>query len=248
MHIYTISVKRLYTTGVALLLLVSLLLVGIGVWPHASIAMEDALYANASAQLPSKIIILDAGHGGEDCGAIGACGVYEKDLNLAMAQAVGAELTARGYTVLYTRTEDRLLYKEEENIKGLRKIYDLRNRCAFAAEYPQATVISLHMNSFGDARYSGLQVYYAPDREECRTLAVAIQEAVVRDVQPDNHRVVKSGKDIYLLEHIENPVVLVECGFISNTEECNLLVDAAYREKLANAIVDGIEASQTASN
>ncbi|MBQ7315041.1 MAG: N-acetylmuramoyl-L-alanine amidase [Clostridia bacterium] len=246
MRFYTISVKRLYTVVIALSLAIVLLLFGVVLLPQASVALEDALAASGEAALPSKLIILDAGHGGEDCGAIGANGVYEKDLNLAMTMTLGEELRALGYTVIYTRTEDRLLYNEEENIKGFRKIYDLRNRCALAEEYPDALFVSVHMNSFGDARYSGLQVYYAPDREDSRAFAEHIQQAVVRDVQAENRRSVKSGNDLYLLEHIENPVVLVECGFISNVEECAKLDDVSYREALAKAIAQGIVAYDTA--
>ena len=113
----------------------------------------------AASPATGRVIVLDAGHGGEDPGAIGRDGTYEKDLNLAITLDVGRLLTEMGYTVVYTRTEDKLLYKESENIKGLRKISDLKNRCAVAAEYPEALFVSLHMNSFGDGRYSGLQVY-----------------------------------------------------------------------------------------
>lgn len=240
MRFVTFRLKRLYPL---------FLLFGIGAFtllclfvsvPYASHALGQAsVSAMTEASVP-PVIILDAGHGGEDCGAIGDSGVYEKDLNLSVTLELGRILTEAGYTVVYTRTEDRLLYKEEENIRGMRKIYDLKNRCAVAQAYEDATFVSLHMNSFGDARYSGLQVYYAPANEDSRLLAEAIQSTVCQRLQTDNRRKIKSGTDMYVLEHAGVPAVLVECGFISNREECERLCDATYRTSLAQAIADAI--------
>ncbi len=246
MHIYVISMKRLYTAALALALAAVLFFFGMSIYPYAGERMEDALAASAEASLPEKIIIIDPGHGGEDCGAIGADGTYEKDLNLAVSLVLGNKLTDLGYTVIYTRTDDRLLYREEENIFGFRKIYDLRNRCALSEDYPQAMYVSVHMNSFGQASCRGLQVYYAPDRADSHLFAEKIQQAVVENLQPDNHRTIRSGKDLYLLEHVKNPVVLIECGFISNAEECADLSDEGYRNRLADAIAQGIVAFDSA--
>lgn len=239
MRFITVRLKPLYPLfaffGLGLCLIFVLFLTV----PTSASRLENALEVSGDAAVPQTVII-DAGHGGEDCGAIGVNGVYEKDLNLSLATALGEELRARGYTVIFTRTEDKLLYKEEENIRGMRKIYDLKNRCAIADAYPDALFISVHMNSFGDARYDGLQVYYAPDREDSRALADAIQTAVVRDVQTENRRKIKRGTDMYLMEHAIPTAVLVECGFISNESECERLCDAEYQKTLAKAIADGI--------
>ena len=182
------------------------------------------LRADEVAKIAEKnTVIIDAGHGGEDCGAIGVSGVYEKDLNLEVAMMVGKLLTEQGYTVVYTRTDDKLLYTEAENIKGIRKISDLKNRCKIGAEYSNSIFISIHMNSFGDARYSGLHAYYAPDDSASERLAHTIQNKVRSDIQPSNNRVPKPGKNMYLLENLENTAVLIECGFLSNAEECKKL-------------------------
>ena len=135
-----------------------------------------------------RVFILDAGHGGEDCGAIGKNGTYEKDLNFEITMELGRQLSDLGYTVIYTRTEDKLLYTEEENIKGLRKIYDLKNRVRIAEGYPDATFVSLHMNSFSDPRYDGLQVFYSGNNEESYALAVSVQAQVKEKMQPSNNR------------------------------------------------------------
>ena len=127
---------------------------------------------------PPYRVAIDAGHGGEDVGARGTSGVFEKDLNLEIALELGKQLSDAGYVVLYTRTDDRLLYKADEDIKGLRKISDLKNRCAIADEHPEALFISVHMNSFGESKYSGTQVYYSENSEDSKTLASDIQSAV----------------------------------------------------------------------
>lgn len=185
------------------------------------------------------IIILDAGHGGEDCGAIGVNGIYEKDINLQIATFIGEELSARGYVVLQTRTEDKLLYTEAENIKGIRKISDLKNRVKIFNSYENAVVVSIHMNSFSASKYSGLQVYYSPCEGSSR-LATEIKESVRETLQPDNKRNVKLGDGIYVLKHSENPSVLVECGFLSNPEECERLSKKEYQKSLSFSIVCGI--------
>ena len=185
-------------------------------------------------------VIIDAGHGGEDSGAVGADGTLEKNLNLEIANELGRLLSESGFAVVYTRTDDRLLYTEEENIKGIRKISDLKNRCKIAAEYPNAILISIHQNSYGSAKYSGLQVYYKPNDKNSATLANYIQSSVKSSLQKDNTRSVKSGNGLYLLENSENTSVIIECGFLSNTEECKKLSEKEYQKELCLAIIYGI--------
>ena len=194
----------------------------------------------ASATVEERIIIIDAGHGGEDCGAIGHNGVYEKDLNFAVAQTLGRELEELGYTVVYTRTEDKLLYTEAENIKGLKKIYDLKNRVKIAENYSNAIFISIHMNSFSDPKYSGLQVFYSKNNEESYHLAASIQSQVKEKIQPKNTRSIRAGDGLYLMENISCPAVLIECGFLSNPEECRNLCEKEYQKRLSFSILCGI--------
>ena len=214
-------------------LLVSNLLIG-------AYTKSESYTAALQIESEKKLVIIDAGHGGEDPGAVGVNGEYEKDLNLQIATEIGEMLISRGYAVLYTRTEDKLLYTEEENIKGIRKISDLKNRCKIAAEYPNATFVSIHMNSFASSKYSGLQVYYSTNNEESYSLAMSVQESVKSDLQPDNNRKIKEGKGMYVLENIDNAGILIECGFLTNSEECNKLSEKEYQKQLSLAIVCGI--------
>lgn len=200
----------------------------------------EKLFIQAVSVPEKKIFIIDAGHGGEDCGAIGKSGIYEKDLNMQIAKKLGSYLEKSGYIVIYTRTEDKLLYTEEQNIKGQRKINDLKNRLAISDAYPGATFISIHMNSFSDSIYKGLQVYYSPENNESRMLADSIQQEVKNRLQPDNNRQIKPGNNLYLLENAKNTSILIECGFISNSEECENLSEKEYQKELCFAIVCGI--------
>ncbi len=198
-------------------------------------------YIEASSILNEQsLIIIDAGHGGEDCGTIGADGTYEKDLNLEYAFLLGEMLSNEGFAVVYTRTEDRLLYTEEENIKGIRKISDLKNRCKIAAEYPNSIFISLHMNSYSNPKYKGLQVYYSEKNSDSYILASSVQMNVKNELQTENNRKIKAGKNIYILENIDNPAILIECGFLSNPEECSMLAQKEYQKSLCFSIICGI--------
>ncbi|MBQ2719268.1 MAG: N-acetylmuramoyl-L-alanine amidase [Clostridia bacterium] len=207
------------------------------------IALSRALAAVApvsAAATTVPVVILDAGHGGEDGGAVGVNGALEKDLNLAVAQGVAALLREKGVAVILTREEDRLLYREEENVKGHRKEYDLKNRLAVAKEHPEALFVSIHMNTFSSPRYSGLQVYYA-GTEGSAALAEAIQTAVREGLQPENtRRIHAASSSIYLLENAVGRAVLVECGFLSNPAECERLSEKDYQSQLCFSIFCGI--------
>ena len=159
---------------------------------------------------------------------------------MAIAKTLGSDLEAAGFSVIYTRTDDRLLYNADENIKGIRKISDLKNRCKIAAEYPEAMFVSIHMNSYGDAKYSGLQVYYSCNNQKSEALASSVQSTVKSELQKDNQRVVKSGEAIYILKNTNNPSILIECGFLTNPEECEKLSQKEYQKRLSLAIVYGI--------
>lgn len=228
--------KRLDAT-LAVMIISTLLLVSfmVSVWFKSFVGDIDAM-----ASMGEKIIIIDPGHGGEDAGAIGKGEIYEKDLNLEYALEIGKILSEKGYTVVYTRTEDKMLYSPEENIKGHRKISDLKNRLAVCDGYPNSILVSVHMNSFGASKYSGLQVYYKRDSEDSRRLASSIQESVRSGVQPDNKRQIKDGGDLYLLDNSSVPAVIIECGFMSNEEEMTKLLQKEYKNRLSFSIVCGI--------
>ncbi len=205
---------------------------------NVSVKQDSAVLATPGNE--RKVIILDAGHGGEDPGAIGTDGVYEKDLNLALTLKIRDLLIFEGYQVVLTRSDDRLLYDPTLNLSH--KVQDLKNRLDVSTNYPNGIFVSIHMNKFPDERCSGLQVYYSGNHEQSKLLADAIQKATVEWLAPDNHRECKKATSaIFILDRITIPAVLVECGFLSNPTETGLLQDAVYQKKLAAVIAFSLD-------
>ena len=186
-------------------------------------------------------VILDAGHGGEDGGAVSADGLQEKNLNLDLTLRIRDLLVADGVNVILTRDTDVLLYDRNADYRGRKKALDLQARQNIAEQTPGAAFVSIHMNSFPQKQYHGLQVWYSPNNPQSSVLAGRIQDRVRSLLQPDNTRKTKqAGSNIYLLDHLHQPAVLVECGFLSNPPEAARLATDAYRQQLAQAIALGI--------
>lgn len=182
-------------------------------------------------------VVIDAGHGGEDGGAVGVNGLLEKDVNLDIALRLHDLLAANGIPVVMTRTEDILLYDRNVDYAGRKKSLDLAARRKIAEETPNCIFVSIHMNSFPDARYDGLQVWYSPNNPTSKTIAETIQNTARQVLQPDNDRETKAATgSIYLLHHLTVPAVLVECGFLSNPAEAAKLATDDYRRDVAFTI------------
>ena len=179
-------------------------------------------------------VIIDAGHGGEDGGASSAAGLVEKDVNLEISQILCDMLRANGVNVIMTREEDRLLYDRNVNYQGRKKKLDLAARLAVADNTADAIFVSIHMNSFTDERYSGLQVWYSPNNSDSLPLAELIRSENTTKLQPQNTRLCKEATSaINLLHKAKCPAVLVECGFLSNPDEAALFETHEYRQKVA---------------
>lgn len=241
MKIITVNARKLYPVITA----VKIAVITVSLLLSSTLALRyvlDApLYVLSTAEASQKqIVIVDAGHGGEDCGAVGTSGVYEKTLNLEIANLLSEELSKSGFEVIMTRTEDKLLYTETENIKGIRKISDLKNRVKIAKEYPDAIFVSVHMNSYGVEKYSGFQAYFNGADERSRILANTVQKNVREKLQPENKRAIKDGRELYILKNSPTNTVLLECGFLSNSYECEKLCEKEYQKELSFAIVCGI--------
>lgn len=183
-------------------------------------------------------ILIDPGHGGADGGAEAPDGTLEKDLNLAVSLPLRDVLTVMGYTVQMTRTADVMLNTEGETLRE-RKVSDIHNRLAMV-ESADLTV-SIHQNKFAQSQYYGTQIFYSPNTDESRVLADSVREQVVGMLQPENTRELKRGTaDVYLLHHATRPMILVECGFLSNQTELAKLKDAAYQRQMAFAVAAGV--------
>ncbi len=194
---------------------------------------------DASMHMPVKTVVIDPGHGGEDGGAVNDDGLLEKNLNLSISKAVADLLNFLGYDIKLTRVDDNDLSNGEATIHS-RKVADMKKRLEIYNSSDDNVVISIHQNKFTDSKYSGTQIFYSPNTENSRQLAENIKLSIKSLLQPDNERETKAAdKGIYLLKNAKVPAVIVECGFISNPEECKKLKDVNYQKQISHCIVLG---------
>lgn len=200
----------------------------------------SSLSTIAEASESKVTVIIDAGHGGEDGGAVAPDGTAEKDINLSIALKLKSIFEQNGIDVATTRESDISICDEGLETLKERKTSDMKNRLAIFNSSPNNVVISIHQNKFEQSQYSGAQIFYSQNNPLSETLANHIKTSVVSNIQPDNTRECKpADKNIYLLYNSENPAVIVECGFLSNSEELDLLKNDGYQSKMALAIFDG---------
>ena len=184
-------------------------------------------------------VLIDPGHGGEDGGAVSG-DVLEKHINLAVSHDVADLLRLCGYTVSMTRDTDDALTNEGEDVRK-RKYNDMKMRLDLYNATPDNVVVSIHQNKFDAAASHGAQVFFSPNHPNSAVLAEALRKSVTGMLQPDNTRTCKTaGKEIFLLKNARVPAVIVECGFISNRQERELLVTDDYQKQLALAIAAGL--------
>lgn len=198
---------------------------------------HNAKNANANIDYNDAIIVIDPGHGGEDPGASDN-GLIEKNLNLEIAKLLSEYLSICGFDTVLTRNDDVLLYDPLDNQSKKRQ--DLNNRVKIAESYDDSIFVSIHINKFPAEYCNGLQTFYSANNAKSKILAESIQNSAML-LQPNNKRVIKDGTDaIYVLENLNLPSVLIECGFISNNDEAKLLTDKEYKQALAFSIYCGI--------
>ncbi|OPJ54858.1 N-acetylmuramoyl-L-alanine amidase CwlD [Alkalithermobacter paradoxus] len=218
-----------------LLLLIVLVLLGI-------ILFIDDNTSNVSINMPvtNKVIILDAGHGELDTGAVGDNNTFEKDINLQIVLKLRTLLEESGALVILTREKDERLYEKAQTIRE-KYLEDLRNRKALIKESKADLLISIHLNSFPQKKYYGAQVFYPKSDKQSKEIAQFIQEELRRVLDKNNKRSIKPRDNIYLLENNSIPSILIECGFLSNDKEEELLKSGSYQDKIAWAIYIGIQ-------
>ncbi|CDF58850.1 N-acetylmuramoyl-L-alanine amidase CwlD [Thermobrachium celere] len=187
----------------------------------------------------NRVIIIDAGHGGIDPGAIGRDGTIEKDINLSISLKLKAYLEDAGFTCIMIREVDEGLYSEYGRVRD-KKNEDLRNRRQFIKKYKADLFISIHLNFFPESQYYGAQVFYPKNDSKSEEIAKLIQSELIKTLNRGNKREAKGTNDIYVIRDNEIPSVLVECGFLSNYEEEQLLKREDYQNKIAWAIFKGI--------
>lgn len=200
---------------------------------------EEVAVQSSNDKFP--VIIIDAGHGGMDGGAVSADGTQEQYLNLDIALKMNEYLTKLGFETVLTRSDDNSIHDADADTIRQQKVSDIHNRLKVIESNPDSIFVSVHQNYYTESKYSGTQVFYSVNNPGSEKLAQNIQSSVVASLQPDNTRQIKqSGSSIYLLHHSTVPSVLVECGFLSNTAETEKLKNEDYRMQMAEAVCKGI--------
>ena len=209
-------------------------------WQAGSLAAAGVQFIhaeNGSGEKKKDIVCVDPGHGGTDPGKVGINGQLEKDINLAIAKKLKTYLEASDVTVVLTRDKDMGLYSSGDAHK---KMADMRKRCQLIEEVKPDLVISIHQNSYHEEAIRGGQVFYYKTSVRGKKLAQILQERFDYVLGDANKRQAKANDNYYLLLHVKEPIVIAECGFLSNREEAEKLETKEYQDRLAWTLHMGI--------
>lgn len=219
-------------------LLSAILLIGV----YTAGLFIESIASSRQVSLPcyGKVIVLDAGHGEPDGGAVGKSGVKEQELNLKIAKFAQSFLEQSGMDVIVTRADEQGIQDSGSTIRQ-QKRSDLSNREKLMNQSEADVFVSIHMNKFTDSKYSGPQVFYSPNHAKSKELAEIMQAEMIQVLEPSSKREAKQATgDIYLLKKAKIPAILVECGFLSNSQEEQKLLDERYQKETAWAIYSSI--------
>lgn len=197
----------------------------------------SALAKNHKTKTSAPTIVIDPGHGGVDPGKISASGIEEKDINLSIALTLKKLFENRGYNVVMTRTTDCDLASENSKHP---KTEDLSKRVDLMSQDDVVVSVSIHQNSFSDTSSSGPQVFYHTSSDKGKMLADSVLSTLNTSLSIENPRQIKPNNEYYILKNSTSPVIIVECGFLSNPDEADQLNDNMYQQKLARAIYFGV--------
>lgn len=200
-------------------------------------AMLTSAQVSSFTGTAKPVVVVDIGHGGWDPGKIGVDGSLEKDINLQIAQKLKAYLEKSDVTVVMTRDSDHGLYDEDDSNK---KMADMKGRCDLINKTAPALTVSIHQNSYHEESINGGQVFYYKNSENGKRLAEILQKRFDFVLGERNRRVAKANDNYYILLHVRSPIVIVECGFLSNQKEAALLNTEEYQDRLAWTIHMGI--------
>lgn len=188
----------------------------------------------------NKVIVLDAGHGKPDEGAQSSTGTTEAETNLKIALKVQSLLEQSGATVILTRSNENAIYDLDKTTLREKKISDIHNRVKIGNESSADIFVSIHLNKIPEQQYYGWQCFYNSSNESSQKLAKTLQQNLNEAIQKENTRVAMKLDTVYIMKHVEIPISIVECGFLSNLEEEQQLLTDEYQDRLAWGIYNGI--------
>ena len=205
-------------------------------------AEQTSFSAVQTVALPvsNKTIVIDAGHGVPDEGAQSSNGTTEAETNLKIALKLQNLLEQSGSTVILTRSDENAIYDIDSKTLKQKKISDIHNRVKIGNESSADIFVSIHLNKIPQEQYWGWQCFYKEGNEQSQKLAKSLQANLNEAIQKENKRVAMKLENVYIIKHVEIPISIVECGFLSNQEEEKLLLDDTYQNRLAWGIYNGI--------
>ncbi len=226
--------KIRYMSFVPVYMVVLAVFMALAIWGSKAVTA-----ISASAPISDrKTVIIDAGHGGVDGGATSCTGVLESQINLEIALKLDDLMHFLGINTQMIRTTDCSIYTEGETI-AQKKVSDLKERVKIVNNIDNGLLVSIHQNHFSDDKYSGAQVFYA-ETEGSKELAGNLQKALIQTVNPGSRRATKKADSVYLMQHIQCTGILLECGFLSNSNEEYLLRDDGYQKRICSVIASTV--------
>ena len=205
------------------------------------VASSKQTVQTVSLPVSNKVIVLDAGHRKPDEGAQSSNGTTEAETNLKITLKVQSLLEQSGATVVLTRSDENAIYDLDKTTLRQKKISDIHNRVKIGNESSADIFVSIHLNKISQQQYYGWQCFYKQNDEKSTALAKSLQENLNDSIQKENKRVSMKLDNVYIIKHVEIPISIVECGFLSNPEELKALQDDGYQKKAVQCILDGIE-------
>ena len=222
-----------------IVLLASLLIavVSIGIF---QMNLKEESIETVALPVSNKVIVLDAGHGNPDGGAVSTNGISEAEINLKIALKLQNLLEQSGATVILTRSDENGIYDADKTKLKNQKVSDIKNRVKIGNSSSADIFVSIHLNKIPQSQYSGWQTFFKSGSEQGEKLATLIQENLNKTIEKENNRVPMKLDNVYIVKNVEIPLTIVEYGFLSNEEEERKLQEDDYQDKLAWGIYNGI--------
>jgi N-acetylmuramoyl-L-alanine amidase len=217
-----------------------ILSVFVSVLTFALVKDKKEIVPTVSLPVSGKTIVIDAGHGKPDEGAQSSNGTTEAETNLKIALKLQNLLEQSGTTVILTRSDENAIYDIDAKTLKQKKISDIHNRVKIGNESSADLFVSIHLNKIPQQQYDGWQTFYKAGSNEGKKLAESIQNNLNEAIQKENNRIAKTIDNIYIIKHVEIPITIVECGFLSNPTEEKKLLEDDYQNRLAWGIYNGI--------
>lgn len=202
--------------------------------------LKEESIETVALPVSNKVIVLDAGHGNPDGGAVSTNGISEAEINLKIALKLQNLLEQSGATVILTRSDEDGIYDADKTKLKNQKVSDIKNRVKIGNSSSADIFVSIHLNKIPQSQYSGWQTFFKSGSEQGEKLATSIQENLNKTIEKENNRVPMKLDNVYIVKNVEIPLTIVECGFLSNEEEERKLQEDDYQDKLAWGIYNGI--------